>query len=74
MMAYDSESDKVVFFGGYWSGPYYSDVWHAYFDNPPTALAGADQTVNEDVLMELNATSSFDNNQIDNYTWSFDDS
>ncbi|MDD4307947.1 MAG: PKD domain-containing protein [Thermoplasmata archaeon] len=40
----------------------------------PTADAGADQTVNEDIVVTFNGTLSADNVGIANYTWTFNDS
>lgn len=39
----------------------------------PTANAGTDQTVNEDILITFDASASTDENGIATYTWSFTD-
>jgi len=39
----------------------------------PIAKAGADQTINEDTLLEFNGSASSDENSIASYTWAFTD-
>lgn len=42
-------------------------------ETPPSASAGPSQTVDEDTVMTLNGSASWDNTNITNYTWTFND-
>jgi parallel beta-helix repeat protein len=71
----DGLGDAKYLIGGDGGGVDNYPLIHPWFPDtePPVAIAGPDQDVDEDAEMQFDGTASTDNNGICNYTWTFTD-